>query len=155
MAARLAPPFAFEVAGRWLDAAELWWEIGSPYEEALALARSGEQAALTQAVGAFDGLGAGAAAARARALLRSRGWAAPRRIRDGARRHPSGLSDREAEVLSLLSQGLPDAGIAERLVISRRTVEHHVSSILAKLGVRSRHEAARRDTSGWRRASDG
>ena len=44
------------------------------------------------------------------------------------------------EVLDLVRSGLSDAGIAERLVISRRTAEHHVASILAKLGASSRRE---------------
>jgi DNA-binding NarL/FixJ family response regulator len=46
-------------------------------------------------------------------------------------------------VLELLREGLTDAEIAERLVLSTRTVEHHVAAILAKLGVGSRREAAR------------
>ncbi len=54
-----------------------------------------------------------------------------------------GLTARQAEVLALLHEGLSDADIAERLVLSRRTVEHHVAAILAKLGVGSRHDAVR------------
>ena len=136
----LAPPFAAERAGRWADAAALWAAAGCPFEEALALARGGTQDGLTDAVRLFDRLGADAAGARTRALLREHGWAAPRTARSA--RHPTGLTTREVEVLGLVNEGLSDAGIAERLFISRRTAEHHVASILAKLGASSRHELA-------------
>jgi DNA-binding CsgD family transcriptional regulator/tetratricopeptide (TPR) repeat protein len=138
----LPGPYALEAAGRWVEAAEAWRRLGSPYERALALARSGDQAALTSAVAVLDGLGAAVTAARVRAMLRARGWSAPRRPRASTVEHPSGLTVREAEVLALVSEGLTDAAIATRLVLSRRTVEHHVASILAKLGVASRQEAA-------------
>ncbi|HEY7101936.1 MAG TPA: AAA family ATPase [Mycobacteriales bacterium] len=140
--AGLVGPYGTETAGRWQDAAEGWERLGSPYERALALVRGGERDRLTEAVSILDGIGATAAAARVRGLLRARGWSAPRGPRSSTVSHPSGLTVREAEVLALVSEGLTDAAIAARLVLSRRTVEHHVASILAKLGVASRQEAA-------------
>ena len=56
----------------------------------------------------------------------------------------AGLSTREEEVLRLLADGLTDREIGEGLQISPRTVESHVGSVLRKLGVRNRAEAARR-----------
>jgi len=134
----LAPPYAAERDGRWAEAARLWRETGSPYEEALALARSNSRDELAEAVRLFDRLGAAASAARARSLLRERGWSAPARPRGN--RRADGLTTREAEVLTLVRDGLSDAAIAERLVISRRTAEHHVASILGKLGASSRRD---------------
>ena len=140
---RPGAPFALERAGRWLEAAATWDELGSPFEAALALARSGDGAALAQAVGWFEAIGAVAGAARARALLRARGLPQPRLPRPATLAHPAGLTARQAEVLDLLREGLTDAEIADRLVLSRRTVEHHVGAVLAKLGVGSRSAAAR------------
>jgi DNA-binding NarL/FixJ family response regulator len=97
---------------------------------------------MTAAVGLFEGIGADGAAARVRTDLRAHGWPAPRAARASTRRHPAGLTTRESEVLDLLTAGLTDAAIAERLVISRRTAEHHVASILAKVGVGSRRDLA-------------
>ena len=66
----------------------------------------------------------------------------PRRPRKEARANPAGLTERQLAVLALVSEGLTNAEIADRLVVSVRTVDHHVAAVLAKLGVRSRREAA-------------
>jgi HD-GYP domain-containing protein (c-di-GMP phosphodiesterase class II) len=62
-------------------------------------------------------------------------------VTTSSRRSPSRLSDREVEVLSLVAQGCSNAEVASRLVISRRTAEHHVQHIYAKIGVSSRAAA--------------
>jgi DNA-binding NarL/FixJ family response regulator len=85
-----------------------------------------------------------AAADLVRRELRRLGVArVPRRPLPRTRANPAGLTDRQVEVLGLLADGLTNAEIANRLVVSVRTVDHHVAAILSKLNVGSRREAAR------------
>jgi len=67
----------------------------------------------------------------------------PRGPRPGTRHNPFGLTAREVEIAALLSRPMTNARIGARLHISPKTVDHHVSSILGKLGVRSREAAGR------------
>src|SRR4051794_8936167 len=142
--ADLPEPRALELAGDARGAAAAWRSVGCPYEAALALAESDEAAAPRAALDVFDELGALVPARRARRLMRRRGLTGvPAGPRAATRSHRLGLTSREQEVLALVAAGLPNGDISRRLFISQRTVDHHVSALLAKMGVASRTAAAR------------
>ena len=129
------------------DALALFARAGMPVHLAqarleLARAVAGERpevavAEATAALESFERLEAARDADAAAALLRALGGPA----RTGPKRREP-LTRREEEVLALLGHGLSNPEIAERLYISRKTVEHHVGRILTKLGLRSRAEVA-------------
>jgi DNA-binding NarL/FixJ family response regulator len=132
------------VAGEWAEASREWAGLGCPYEAALALYDAGDEAAQRQALQLFTGQGAPAAAQLARYKMRALGMTAiPRGPRPATRAAPASLTPREQQVLALLAEGVPDKEISRRLFISERTVHHHVSAVLSKIGVSSRTAAAR------------
>ena len=141
------PPARPAPARRWRDwraAAAAWRALGCPYEQALALADSTAEDDLLAALDLLERLGARPAADTVAARLRELGVRRrPRRPRRATLANPAGLTARELDVLALLGEGLRNADIAGRLHIAEKTVDHHVSAILAKLGVRSRQEATR------------
>jgi len=138
---QIAEPYALQIAGNWRAAADRWKEIGCPYEEATALA-DGDDAAQLEALAIFEKLGASPAAERLRHKLRSTGVRGiPRGPRPSTKENPAGLTARQMEVLSLMNDGCTNTEIAERLFISSKTVDHHVSAILAKLDADNRVEA--------------
>jgi DNA-binding CsgD family transcriptional regulator len=140
-----AGPWAAGLRGDWRAAAEGWAYLGDPYERALELAESGEVGPTVEALHTLEDLGATAAARAVRHRLRTLGMTrVPRRRAATTRANPAGLTDRQLDVHALLAQGLTNAEIAERLVLSVRTVDSHVAAILDKLGVRTRREAAAR-----------
>jgi DNA-binding CsgD family transcriptional regulator/tetratricopeptide (TPR) repeat protein len=144
---RLPEPYALEAAGDWRAAAAAWDRLGRPYDAALTRLGSADEDALRTALTALDQLGARAAAAVARKRMRDLGLRAiPRGPRASTRSAPAGLTAREQEILVLVTEGLADREISRRLFISERTVQHHVSAVLSKIGVSSRAAAAREAT---------
>lgn len=140
----LPEPYALEAAGRAAEAAAAWDEIGRPYDAAMVRLQSAQEDVLRQAISTFDELGATSALAQARRRMRELGISnVPRGPRKDTRSAAGNLTAREQEVLALLSEGLRNREISERLVISERTVHHHVSAILAKVGATSRSAAIR------------
>jgi DNA-binding CsgD family transcriptional regulator len=136
-------PYAAQLRGDGAAAARRWNRLGCHYDAALALIESADEGDLRQALAEFQRLGAAPAAAIAARRLRQHGArGVPRGPRRETRSNPARLTRREAEVLALLERGWTNAEIAGRLYLSDRTVDHHVSSILRKLGVCSRREAA-------------
>ena len=141
----LPAPYQMELTGNWSGAAAVWLELDRPYDAALAWLSSSDEAGLREALQIFDELGAKLAVAAVRRRMKEVGIRAiPRGPRAATRDAPAGLTPREQEVLALLAQGLPDKEISRKLFISERTVHHHVSSVLAKIGVPSRTAAAHR-----------
>jgi DNA-binding CsgD family transcriptional regulator len=137
----IAEPYRRMIGGDWRAAADAWERMGMPYERALALAE-GPEDALREALTILDGLGAGPLAAIVRRRLRERGvHGVPRGPHEATRGNPAGLTAKEIEVLALLLEGCTNVQIARRLHRSPKTVDHHVSAILEKLGVHSRAEA--------------
>jgi DNA-binding CsgD family transcriptional regulator/tetratricopeptide (TPR) repeat protein len=137
----VAEPYRLMLQGDWRAAADAWADIGMPYEHALALAEGPEEA-LRESLAILDGLGAGPLAAIVRRRLRERGVrSVPRGPNEATRANPAGLTTKELEVLQLLAQGCSSAQLARRLHRSPKTVDHHVCSLLEKLGVHSRTEA--------------
>ena len=138
----IAEPWRLMLAGDWREASAAWERIGMPYEQALALAEETNEDALRASLAILDRLGAGPLASIVRRRLRERGTRnVPRGPNISTRANPAGLTAREIEVLRFLAQGCTNAQLAQRIHRSSKTVEHHVTAVLEKLGVRSRAQA--------------
>ncbi|AZG46941.1 Transcriptional regulatory protein DegU [Gordonia insulae] len=145
VAERLAEPYRQQLAGDIAGAAESFDGLGITYEGALASVESGNPDRIARGLAALDRLGAHLVADKLRRDLRATGVAAvPSRRRRASMAHPAGLTPRQAEVLALMCDGLTNAELAQRLFLSEKTVDHHVSAILSRLEVAGRREAVRR-----------
>ncbi len=138
----IAEPYRLQIEGKPREAAASWRERGCPFEAARALAESDCVADVACALETFETLEAAPSARLARERLRALGAPVPRGPRPATRANPANLTPRELEVLRLVADGMRNADVAERLVVSRRTVDHHVAAVLRKLDAKTRGEAA-------------
>ncbi|MFC4948117.1 helix-turn-helix transcriptional regulator [Pseudonocardia sp. GCM10023141] len=142
-ASYLARPYALQIRRDPAAAATAWHELGCPYEEAVARSEGTDPDALIAALHSLRELGAWPAAELVARRMREHGLRHPaRQPRRATRDNPALLTDRQVEVLRLLAGGQRNAAIAAHLHISVKTVDHHVSAILGKIGVSTRQEAA-------------
>jgi DNA-binding CsgD family transcriptional regulator len=136
--------YAAMVAGDYAAAADAFGATGWSHHRAVLLSLLDDPDKLREALEIARGLGAAPLEMRVIRRMRGLGVPVPRGPQPATRANPVGLTSRQLEVLGLVAEGLTNADIAARLFLSERTVEHHVEAILAKLGVGSRRDAARR-----------
>jgi DNA-binding CsgD family transcriptional regulator len=137
-------PYAAMARRDWRGAAAAFGDVEWPYDRALMLSLLDDEDALAEALEIARRLGAGPLTRRVAGRMRELGLRVPQGPREATRANPAGLTPRQLEVLALVAEGLTNAEIAQRLVVSQRTAEHHVAAVLAKLGATTRREAARR-----------
>ena len=137
-------PHAAMARRDWRAAADAFGEVGWTYDRALMLSLLDDEESLAEALGIARGLGAEPLAKRVTRRMRELGIRVPHGPREVTVANPAGLTARQLEVLALLAGGLTNAEIADRLVVSPRTAEHHVAAVLTKLGAPTRRDAARR-----------
>ncbi|MDR6612548.1 LuxR C-terminal-related transcriptional regulator [Leifsonia sp. 1010] len=141
---QVADPYRLELEGRHSDAAQAWLRIGAPFDAALAGVHDESPEVAVAALARLHQLHVDATAARARAMLLERGIRSiPAPARKTTRSNPAGLTNRQLDVARLIAQGFTNGELAERLYISPKTADHHVSAVLGKLGVSSRREVVR------------
>lgn len=147
---RIPGPAGMEWDGQVAEASQSWEERGYPIEAAVTKALLPD-ADLEEVFSNLSRLGADGVIRGLRRELQRRGVARiPRGQRQATRQNPAGLTERQAEVLSLMVSGLSNAGIADELFISEKTASHHVSAVLTKLNVTSRLQAVALATAnGW------
>ncbi|HEU5241781.1 MAG TPA: AAA family ATPase [Ornithinibacter sp.] len=135
----LAEPHKLVLTGRQEEAAAWWHQAGGVVDEALSCVDAPRVESRLRAVEQLDALGATATADRLRRGLRQEGVSqVPVRPRASTRANPSGLTNRQLDVAKLVARGFTNAEIADRLYISPKTTDHHVSAVLTKLGTPNR-----------------
>ena len=148
----LPAPFALEIDGDVDAAAAAWLEIGAPYAAVLAMLAATQAVSverLRESIRICRKIAARAGENKARALADAAGLSKemPRRRRGpygASRNHPLGLTRREQQILQLICAGHSNVRIARKLSRSKKTVEHHVSSVFRKMKVANRTEAVLR-----------
>jgi DNA-binding CsgD family transcriptional regulator/tetratricopeptide (TPR) repeat protein len=147
--APMAEPCRLELAGDLAAAAAAWQALGMPRHQAYALMLMDPQQhpdALAQAITLFDNTGAVACSDHARRRARKLAADGVKGIKTGpraaARSNRFGLTPRELQIATLLAQGRSNPEIAQQLSRSQRTVEHHVATVLEKLGTHKRTDVA-------------
>jgi DNA-binding CsgD family transcriptional regulator len=143
---RVAPPCRAELDGDLDAAAHAWATHGMPRHQAHVLLQAGRPEGIGAAIAIFDRVGAVACARHGRKLARKLASTGVKGIKTGpraaARSNRFGLTPKEQHIASYVAHGLSNQDIAERVSRSERTIEHHVSTVLGKLGARRRSDVA-------------